>query len=91
MGTTTLDSLFTTLATAYGGPLAGVLASAVIKVGTAELEKRAGKKLNAMSREEALALLDSLEIGSTAAEIAAGEALAEPRNPEAGGTPDSSS
>lgn len=83
----TIESLITGLATAHGGPLAGLLAGAVIRLGTAELERRAGKRLHTMSREEALALLDSLEIGVTADEIAEGRERAV-KNAAAKGTPD---
>lgn len=82
----TLDTLLTSLATAYGGPVAGIVADALIKVGKAEIEKRTGRPLLSHSPEEILALLDQIEIGDTAAEIAEGEALAA-KNPEAAGTP----
>jgi hypothetical protein len=72
----TVDEMVTTLATAYGGPLAGVIAGALLQVGKAELEKHTGRPLLSHTREEMLALLDQSEIGETADEVAEGEALA---------------
>ena len=86
----TLDTLLTSLATAYGGPVAGIVTDALLKVGKAEVEKRYGRPLSSYTREEMLALVDQLEIGSTADEIAEGEALAV-KNPAAAGTPDQDS
>jgi len=83
----TVDSLVTALATAYGGPVGGIVADALLRIGKAEVEKRAGRSLLSHSPEEILALLDQITIGETADEIAEGEASAV-KNAQFKGTPD---
>lgn len=72
----------------YAGQLGAELLSAAVHLGTQELERRIGKRLEDASPSTKLALLDQIQIGDTEAELREGEALAEPRNPEVAGTSD---
>lgn len=67
----------------YAGPLGGELLSAAVLLGTQELERRLGARLEGASPEAKLALLDQIQIGDTDSELAEGGRLAGVRNPQA--------